>query len=411
MFNCVNTCLLLLGLTLVGVSGDAQAKELPAGDGKDLVEGLCSSCHTPNRIHASLGYSKEDWAALTGTMVDLSANKPLQQRLVTYLAEHFPPNKDRFPTLISGDVDIRFKEWVVPTLGQRSRDPVEAPDGKIWWAGQWGNLVGSIEPDTGKMQEYPLPAGAMPHSVSADENGMVWYMGNKNASVGRLNPNTGEIKVYSMPNEDARDPHTGVFDNNGILWFTLQHSNYIGRLDPATGEVQLKDMPTPNARPYGIKVDSSGNLWVACNGSNCLVSVNAETFELSEVRLPGEGTTVRRLDIASDGMIWYVNSGLGKLGRYNPKTKEIKEWPSPSGPDSHPYAIAVLNGIVWYNESGMRPDALVRFDPTTERFQSWAIPSGDFYAGILRHMRPTSDGALLIHQSATNRIIRVDIEN
>ena len=168
-------------------------------------------------------------------------------------------------------------------------------------------------------------------------------------------------------------------------------------------------MPTPGAKPYGIKVDSSGNLWVACNGSNCLVKVNARTFELEEVKLPGKGTTVRRLDIAADGMIWYVNSGLGKLGRYNPETAEIKEWASPSGSKSHPYAIEVLNGIVWYNESGMRPDALVRFDPETERFQSWAIPSGDFYAGILRHMRATADGALLIHQSATNRIIRVDI--
>ena len=108
---------------------------------------------------------------------------------------------------------------------------------------------------------------------------------------------------------------------------------------------------------------------------------------LTEVKLPLAGTTVRRLDIADDGMIWYVNSGMGRLGRYNPKTGEIKEWPSPSGPKSHPYAIVVVDGIVWYNESGMRPDALVRFDPKTETFQSWAIPSGGVYAGIIRHMR------------------------
>jgi virginiamycin B lyase len=128
---------------------------------------------------------------------------------------------------------------------------------------------------------------------------------------------------------------------------------------------------------------------------------------LTEVALPFAGTTVRRLDIADDGMIWYVNSGRGQLGRYNPKTGEIKEWDSPSGQRSHPYAIAVVNGIVWYNESGMRPDALVRFDPQTETFQSWAIPSGNVYSGILRHMRAARDGSLLIHQSATNRIIRV----
>ena len=47
----------------------------------------------------------------------------------------------------------------------------------------------------------------------------------------------------------------------------------------------------------------------------------------------------------------------------------------------------------------MRPDALVRFDPATETFQSWAIPSGNVYGGIVRHMRTTRDGNLLIHQA------------
>lgn len=123
--------------------------------------------------------------------------------------------------------------------------------------------------------------------------------------------------------------------------------------------------------------------------------------------MPGEKTRIRRLDFDSDGTIWYVNSGEGRLGRYIPKTGEINEWPSPSGPKSHPYAIVVLNGIVWYNESGRRPDTLVRFDPKTETFQSWAIPSGGVHAGIIRHMRATPDGNLIIHQSSTNRIILV----
>lgn len=133
-------------------------------------------------------------------------------------------------------------------------------------------------------------------------------------------------------------------------------------------------------------------------------------MELTDILLPNEDTRVRRLDIASDGMIWYVNSSQGRIGRYNPNNGDIKEWPSPSGAKSHPYAIAVVDGIVWYNESGMRPDVLVRFAPKTETFQSWLIPSGDVYAGIIRHMRPTSDGNLLIHQSSTSKVLRVNIK-
>jgi len=387
----------------------SQASELPDGAGKELVEGVCTACHQTNQITRSSGYSHEGWQELTGTMIDLSGDPKMQAEITDYLATHFPPNSERAPKLMPGDAEIAFKEWVVPTLGQRSRDPVEAADGSIWWAGQWGNLVGRIDPATGEMTEFPLPDNAMPHTVVLDAAGDVWYTGNKNGTMGKLDPDTGEITEFKMPDPAAKDPHTAVFDQDGILWFTLQQSNMIGRLDPASGETRLVTMPIEGARPYGIKIDADGTPWFACNGSNCLVEVDPETMDLSVVELPIPETTVRRLDIADDGMIWYVNSSQGRLGRLDPQTGEIEEWPSPSGPKSHPYALAVVDGIVWYNESGMRPDALVRFDPATETFQSWPIPSGGFYAGIIRHMRSTADGKLLIHQSSTNRIIEVTL--
>lgn len=382
---------------------------LPAGEGKELVEGVCTSCHQANRITRSSGYTREGWKELARTMIDLSETPEAQTKVANYLAAHFPPNDARMPKLVPGDTVVTFTEWVTPTLGQRSRDPIEAPDGTIWWAGQWGNLIGKIDPKTGAMKEYPLPEGSKPHTVTLDKAGNVWFTGNKNGTVGKLNPKTEDIIVYKMPDPRATDPHSAIFDKKGILWFTLQHSNMVGRLNPATGDIKLVTMKTPGSRPYGIKIDAGGTPWLACNGSNCLVKVDPETMELSEVKLPISETTVRRLDIDGEGIIWYVNSSQGRLGRYDPKSGKIKEWPSPSGPNSHPYAIAVVDGDIWYNESGKRPDTLVRFEPKTETFQSWLIPSGDIYAGIVRHMRPTSDGGLLLHQSSTNRIIRADM--
>lgn len=375
--------------------------------GQALVESTCTACHRLNLITRSSGYTYEQWRSLTRTMIDLSASPETETLIFNYLAQAYPPNGTRTPKLIAGDTQISFEQWHTPTLGQRSRDPVQAPDGKIWWAGQRANLIGEIDPNTGKMIEYQLPPNAMPHSVTPDTAGNIWYTGNKNGSIGKLDPKTGKITEYKMPDKNAKDPHTATFDANGILWFTAQHSNMIGRLDPQTGSIKLVTMPTEKSRPYGIKIDAFGNPWVACNGSNCLVKVDPKTMLLTEIKLPNDATKVRRLDIASNGDIWYVNSALGRLGRYVPDTGKITEWPSPSGDKSHPYAIAVVDDIVWYNESGQRPDALVRFDPKTETFQSWAIPSDDFYAGIIRHMRPDKDGNLLIHQSSTNKIMRV----
>jgi virginiamycin B lyase len=131
-------------------------------------------------------------------------------------------------------------------------------------------------------------------------------------------------------------------------------------------------------------------------------------MEYRELKLP-EGSTVRRIAFTSDGMLWYGNDGLGTIGRLDTSTGATKEWPSPSGRMAGPYGLEVVNDIVWYNESGTRPDMLVRFDPKTEKFQSWPIPSGNVYAGIVRHMRATRNGDLLIHQSSTNHIMRVSV--
>lgn len=401
---------LLAALVPLAAQAQGRPSGLPDDPSKALVEGVCTACHQTSQITGSSGYTREGWQELIGTMVDLSASPGERDEITRYLAAHFPPNAERASRPVPGDVRIALKEWRVPTLGQRSRDPVEAPDGSIWWAGQWGNLLGRIDPATGEMREYPLPPDSMPHTVTPDRAGNMWFTGNKNGTIGRLDPSTGEVAVYKMPDPAARDPHTAVFDEEGILWFTLQQSNMVGRLDPATGDVRLVTMRTPDSKPYGIKIDAQGTPWVACNGSSCLVKVDPATMGLTEVELPDPETTVRRLDIAGDGMIWYVNSSRGRLGRFDPTTGEIKEWPSPSGPRSHPYAIAVVDGIIWYNESGKRPDMLVRFDPATETFQSWPVPSGNIHAGIVRHMRPTRDGNLLVHQSSTNRIMLVTLK-
>jgi virginiamycin B lyase len=382
----------------------APAVELPAGAGKEQVEAACVACHQTNLIVGSSGYSQERWRYLIGQMIALG--EPMAGTITEYLATHFPPTTERAPKLVPGRATITFKEWTAPTLGQRPRDPLQLADGTIWWAGMYASLIGRLNPATGEMQEFRLEQNARPHSIIADRDGNIWYTGNGNGTVGMLDPASGEITVYPMPDPGARDPHTPIFSRDGNLWFTLQNSNMLGRLEPATGDIKLVTMPTMSARPYGIKEDGNGMLWIAYNGSHKIARVDPQTWEVREFPTPTPESRIRRLALTSDDVIWYVDSARGYLGRLDPNTGAIKEWPSPSGPASHPYAIEVVDDIVWYNESNQRPDALVRFDPATEKFQSWAIPSG---VGIIRHMRVTPDGNLVIHQSSTNTIGLVTI--
>jgi len=337
---------------------------------------------------------------VSASMVALSDSDA--DAIAEYLAEHFPEKKERRPTLVEGPIEIEIEEWIVPTLGQRSRDPAEVPDGTIWWTGMWASLVGRLDPTTGAMQEYPLPPSARPHSIVPDDDGFIWYTGNSNGTIGKLDPAKGDITEYKT---QAGDPHTMTWHPNGKLYFTAQRAAVLGRLDPHTGAlVEVNTEP----RPYGIVVDQAGTIWVAYNGTNKLGALDPESMEVQYFTVPNPNSRIRRLGIDSKGIVWYVNSTMGRLGRLDPATGEIKEWDSPSGPRSHPYALAVINDKIWYNESGMRPDALVRFDPDTETFQSWAIPSG---VGIIRHVWVTRANELLIHQSSSNRIGRVTIKD
>jgi len=377
-----------------------QVPQLPEGEGKQLVELACYNCHSAFNIARSAGYdSPDEWKHLFSTMVDISDAQA--DTIAEYLTEHFPADPSRSPTLIPGDTEITIREWIVPTLGQRSRDPVEAPDGSIWWTGMWASLVGRLDPQTGEMEEYRLPIAARPHSIVPDEKGNIWYTGNSNATIGMLDPETGLITEY---NTQARDPHSATFHPNGNLYFTAQGAGMLGRLDPETGELtEVESEP----RPYGIQVASNGTVWVAFNGTNKIGALDPETMAIRYYDIPNEASRVRRLGLDSEGIVWFVNSTQGKIGRLDPATGSIRQWDSPSGASSHPYALAVIDDKVWYNESGMRPDALVRFDPETEAFQSWAIPSG---VGIVRNMWVTRDGNLLIHQSSSNRVGLVEIQ-
>lgn len=395
----LSSLLLVLMSTQSVVAQNRQSTPLPDGHAKVLVEEACTSCHTIGAITRSGFDSVEMWRSVQESMIQLPESDAVS--IAEYLAEHFLAREDRKPTLVDGPVEIDIQEWIVPTLGQRSRDPIEAPDGSIWWTGMWASLVGQLDPVTGNMKEYPLPPEARPHSIVPDEDGFIWYTGNSNGTIGKLDPATGDITEYPT---EAGDPHTAVFHPNGNLYFTSQRAAMLGRLNPVTGE--LKEIPT-EPRPYGIIVAQDETVWIAYNGTNKLGAMDPESMEVQYYTVPDPDTRIRRLGIDSKGVIWFVNSSKGRIGRLDPATGEIKEWESPSGPRSHPYSLAVINDKIWYNESAMRPDALVRFDPETESFQSWAIPSG---VGIIRHVWVTRENKLLIHQSSSNRIGLVTIK-
>ena len=180
----------------------------------------------------------------------------------------------------------------------------------------------------------------------------------------------------------------------------------IGRLDPRTGQIKLVTSPTPHSNPYGMVITSKGVPFFCEFGANKLASIDPTTMKIREYDLPHTESRPRRIAITSDDVIWYTDYARGSLGRFNAETGEMKEYASPGGPQSQPYGIAFAKGAVWYSESGVRPNTLVRFDPASERFQTWPIPSG---GGVVRNMMVDHEGNIVIAESGVDRVALVQI--
>lgn len=283
-------------------------------------------------------------------------------------------------------VDLR--EWEVPWENSRPRDPFVETSGRVWFVGQRGHYVASLDPDSGEFNRFDLEPGTGPHNLivaGAGDDAVVWYAGNRNAHIGRLDPATGKIDKFPMPIPEARDPHTLIFDNAGDIWFTVQGGNFVGRLATHSGEVSLIDVPTRGARPYGIKLNSKGEPWVVEFGSNKLLRINTDELSVEEIELPNAASRPRRMAITSDDNVWYVDYALGRLGRYVPESGNFTEWDLPSGTASQPYGMAVDRyDRLWLVETGVQPNRFVGFDTESETFFSGTdVPSG---GGRIRHM-------------------------
>lgn len=387
-----------------GRQGGPPAVQIPDGPGRERVQSTCTRCHGLNMITGSWGYTKDGWQDRIATMVRLSPGE--LDSISSYLATHFPIKPAPGAVLLSGPATVSIKEWSAPTLGSRPHDSHAAKDGSIWWTGQYASKLGRLDPKTGQIREFDLPPNTQPHGLAEDPQGNVWYTGIQKNVIGRLDPKTGEVKEYPITEPGVRGPHTPILDGkNRQMFFTLQ-SGHVGRIMLDTGAIAVKKTPSDNTYPYGIRLDSQLVPWYVDFRGNRIGRVDPRTLEIKEFTLPSSDARPRRLTITPDDIIWYCDFPRGVLGRFDPKSGQVKEYPSPGGPHSEPYAITHIGPIVWYSESGVRPNTMVRFDPATEKFQTFAIPSG---GGVLRHFEATADGHIVTANSGVNKIGFVEI--
>ncbi|HSS47012.1 MAG TPA: hypothetical protein VLL03_06340, partial [Burkholderiales bacterium] len=76
---------------------------------------------------------------------------------------------------------------------------------------------------------------------------------------------------------------------------------------------------------------------------------------------------------APDGSIFITVMHGNKIARFDPKTQTFKEWDLPSGAQPHGLLVD-KNGIVWYTGNGN--GSIGRLDPASGKVTEFKAPSG-----------------------------------
>jgi virginiamycin B lyase len=367
-----------LALLLAACSGGSQSSTSPPTGSPSATEAQQAPTRpaaTPSSTSASL-----DTATATAVMASTPTSIPQATESQTPSSTStLPPAPtaslapSSTPTPLPPIVTPQpvLQEYPIP-LGSRPHDVAPAPDGGVWYTAQGSGELGWLDPASGETRHIPLGPGSAPHGVIVGPDGAPWITdGGQNAIV-RVDPATAAVQLFPLPSDTGYvNLNTATFDRDGVLWFTGQSGVY-GRLDPAVGQVEV--FPALRGRgPYGIATTPGGAVYYASLAGSHIARIDLETGSATILEPPTPGQGARRVWSDAQGRIWVSEWNAGQVALYEPVSGEWQEWRLP-GDQPRTYAVYVdERDVVWLSDFG--GNALVRFDPPTEAFEVFTLPS------------------------------------
>jgi streptogramin lyase len=241
-----------------------------------------------------------------------------------------------------------------------------APDGAVWITLAAGNQLARFDPKSERFEIHDVETGFYPHTLRFDAQGRFWYTMAASNHVGRFDPATDEQLHIRLP---ARTLAQEVALRLMPLFLWLDRE--FGLREGAASSGDGFNMPVP----YGIDIAPDGGVWFSQLNEDRIGRIDPESLEVELVETPFPAP--RRLRFDSRGVLWVPSFSAGLLSAFYPATGAFQSWPLPLEPREGvtPYALHVdrRTDQVWV--CGTNSDTLIRFDPPSEQFTVYPLPT------------------------------------
>ena len=348
------------------------------GNDKDVrnIEANCESCHNFSWIMRRRGMTAEEWRQFIPNMgtiffiPDLSEDKltDISLSLEKVFGPDSPvPTQEQVQHVAISDEALHatFRYYTAPTRNFTHSLSIAA-DGKVWFTefDYASNKVGSFDPAKQQFQEYESPTPkSVPHNPWVARNGQVWFSELKGRKLSVIDPETGKLTEYPVP--EKAGIHTVREDSQGNIWT----SGNVTRFDPHTQKFTVFGTPST----YDVALDAHDNAWGASwDDKPGLFRVDSKTGDI-KIYPVADMKSVRGIEVDAQQNVWFGDVTNHRLGKLDQKSEKITYYKPPTS-NFGAYGIVIdkKTGDLWIADFlGANLD---RFNPTTGKFTEYPFP-------------------------------------
>jgi len=279
---------------------------------------------------------------------------------------------------------VIYTEYDLPKRTRQPHDVIVDSTGMVWYASFGEQVLGKLDPRTGKATEYEIPilkpdapTGILGMRFDRDEN--PWLAMQFQGGVAKFDRKTETFQTWSLPPElngkhvqvNQVSPERAHID--GKVWLQDAGTYTVLRLDIPTGSFEkFEPYPIPRPNVYDVIPDSQNNGYFLVMGAEEVGRIDAKTGAIEIFKTPTRGSGPRRGMMDRQDRLWFGENRADKIGMFDTRSKTFQEW-SPATPGNWPYDVTVdRNGDIW--TGGEYNDRIVRVNPKTGRTVEYLMP-------------------------------------
>ena len=279
---------------------------------------------------------------------------------------------------------VIYTEYDLPKRTRQPHDVIVDSAGMAWYASFGEQILGKLDPSTGKVTEYPVPllkpaapTGILGMRFDRDQN--LWLGLQFQGGIAKFDRKTETFQAWSLPpklngdhvqiNQVSPDQH----HIDGKVWLQDAGTYTVLRLDVRTGTFEVFEpykIPRPNV--YDVIPDSMNNGFFLVMGAEDVGKIDARTGKITIFKTPTPGSGPRRGMMDGQDRLWFGENRADRIGMFDTKTERFQEWTPPT-PGAWPYDVTTdRNGEAW--SGGEYNDRILRLNPTTGQFIEYLLP-------------------------------------